>query len=182
MNIKPLLKSSIIFCMLATPLFAFAKINTIATDASITASVSHKLSTDQSLSGTNIDVKTVNGVVSLSGAVDSDTQASAATEIAQSTSFVKDVDTDNLAVKGSQHLVADSIITAKIKGMFIQKKLYGDNDIAAMSIKVETNNGIVSLSGTADNQKQIDNAIDIAKSISGVKSVESSITLNNMAQ
>jgi osmotically-inducible protein OsmY len=46
-----------------------------------------------------------------------------------------------------------------------------------MSIHVETNNGIVYLSGTADSKKQADNAIAIAQSVEGVKKVESSIKI-----
>ena len=79
-----------------------------------------------------IKIKTVNGVVNLSGNVDSDTQANTATELAQSTAGVKDVDSSNLTIKGSEHPVADAAITAKIKGMFIQQKLFGDKDISVM--------------------------------------------------
>ncbi len=121
-------------------------------------------------------------MVNLTGNVDSDSQASTAIEIAQSTAGVKDVDTSKLTVKGSQQPVADSLITAKIKGMFVQRKLFGSQDIAAMSIKVETDNGIVTLTGTADNQNQIENAIAIAKSISGVVDVKSSVQISTPNQ
>jgi len=63
--------------------------------------------------------------------------------------------------------------------MFIQQKLFGDKDVAAISIIVETNDGVVSLSGTADNQHQINNAIKIAKSIKGVKEVKSIVKISN---
>ncbi len=78
----------------------------------------------------------------------------------------------------SSNLAEDSAITAKVKGMFVQKKLFGDKDIAAITISVETTDGKVLLSGTADNQEQIDNAIKIAKSIEGVKSVQSTVTIS----
>ncbi len=64
--------------------------------------------------------------------------------------------------------------------VLIKEKLFTDKDIAAMTIKVETNNGIVSLSGVADNQAQADNAIKIAKTINGVKEVRSTIQLREI--
>jgi hyperosmotically inducible protein len=65
-----------------------------------------------------------------------------------------------------------------VKGMFIQEKLFGDKDIAAITIKVETVDGVVSLSGTADNKQQADNAIKLAKSVKGVKDVKSTIEIS----
>ena len=182
MYIKYLLKSFIAISIMSYPMHSIATVNYNAVDTDINSTVVSKLSSDKSLSGTTINVKTSKGIVSLSGNVDSDTQASAATEIAQSTPYVKDVNTKELTIKGSQQPVADSIITAKIRGLFLQKKLFGDKDIAAMSISVETNNGTVSLSGTADNKKQIQNAIVIAKSITGVKEVNSSVTISTVTQ
>ena len=182
MTIKSVISNITLFLFLACSLSAFAAVDYKAVDADLNTSISSKLSADPSLSGTNITVKTNKGVVSLIGNVDSDTQAVAATVIAQSTPYVKDVNTGKLTVKGSTQPIADTIITAKIRGMFLQKKLFGDKDVAAISINVETNNGVVSLSGTADNKKQIDNAIIIAKSVSGVKKVSSSVALSPSLQ
>jgi hyperosmotically inducible protein len=152
---------------------------TIVPDSTITKRIESKLSTDSTLTGMHINVSTNKGIVTLTGSVDATTQGSTAAEIAQSTDGVKQVDTTKLIVTGSTQPITDTFITAKIKGMFIQKKLFSDQDIAATSITVETNNGNVLLSGNADNQTQIDNAIQIAKSITGVKNVESSVKLTN---
>lgn len=150
----------------------------VAADAEITAAVQSKITNEAALSGTDITVSTANGVVSLSGSVESNAQASTAIELAQSTAGVTDVNITTLAVKGvSDQPLADTLITAKIKGMFIQQKLFGDVDISAMAINVETNNGVVTLSGKADNQTQVDNAITIAKSVTGVKSVKSTVQI-----
>jgi len=91
------------------------------------------------------------------------------------TSNIKDVDSSNSTVKESEHPFDDSLITAKVKGKFIQQKLFGSRDIAAITIEVETNNGVVALTGTADNQNQVNNAINIAKTVGGVKSVENMV-------
>jgi hyperosmotically inducible protein len=90
---------------------------------------------------------------------------------------VKDVDTSNLQVKKSSQPFTDLVITAKVKGAFIREKLFGVEDITPMSISVETNNGIVYLTGTAETKEQIDNAVKIARSISGVKNVRYRIQL-----
>jgi hypothetical protein len=66
---------------------------------------------------------------------------------------------------------SDTAITTNVKAKFVQEKLFGDADISAMSISVETTNGIVHLTGTADNKKQIKNAVKLAKSVDGVKGV-----------
>jgi hyperosmotically inducible protein len=175
MKIKRILV--VFFMMMCSINLAFA--NQTESDSNINSAVESKISSDSSLNGTSIKVKTTNGTVNLSGKVDSDTQADTATELAQSTDGVTDVDSSNLDIKGSRHPIDDSVITAKVKGMFIQQKLFGDKDISAMTIKVETNNGIVSLSGTANDQQQIDNAIKISKSIKGVKEVKSTIKVSN---
>lgn len=71
----------------------------------------------------------------------------------------------------------DALITAKVKGMFMQQELFGDKDISAMGIKVETVDGVVTLSGSADNKDQATNAEKIAKSVMGVKEVKSDVKI-----
>jgi len=154
--------------------FANSPITAIA-DTAITGMVKAKIVADPTLSNSQVDVTTNKGVVSLSGTVKTDSEADALVQIAQSISSVKDVNTSKLSVQESKHPMADTIITAKIKGLFIREKLFGDKDIAAMSIHVETNNGIVALTGTADSNQQASNAVKIAKSVKGVKNVESRI-------
>lgn len=149
-------------------------------DSQITSTIKDKFSNDNTLSNATLNVNTNKGVVNLSGNVDTVDQLSTATQIAQSTPGVVDVESSNVKVNnGSNRPFSDSLITAKIKGLFIQKKLFTDKDIAAMSISVETNNGVVSLSGTASNVEQIDNAIKIARSVKNVKAVKSTVTLKS---
>lgn len=144
-------------------------------DTALTAQIKNKMAADPSLKHAEITVTTNNGVVVLTGTVDTNAQANSAVEIAQATPGVHDVDTTHLAVKGSTQPMTDMFITAKVKGKFIQEKLFGDKDVAVMSISVETKDGIVFLTGTVDTQEQAENAVKIAKSVSDVKKVESSI-------
>ena len=143
----------------------------IVSDSVITAKVKSKLVADPGLSVFDVDVSTNNGVVTLVGLVNSDTDAAALIQLTQSTDGVKDVDTNKLEVKHSEHPIQDMAITAKVKGMFIREKLMGKNIPA--SVNVETNNGIVYLSGNVSDRQQVENAVQVAKNIRGVKNVES---------
>jgi hyperosmotically inducible protein len=60
-------------------------------DNSITASVQAKIAQDNSLSGTNVAVATQQGVVTLSGTVNSQAQANTVLNTAKSVAGVKDV-------------------------------------------------------------------------------------------
>ncbi len=72
---------------------------------------------------------------------------------------------------------SDTGITTNVKNSFLAEKVFGEGDISAMTIHVETVDGIVTLSGTADNQTQINNAITLAKQIEGVKEVKSTVEI-----
>ena len=68
-------------------------------------------------------------------------------------------------------VVKESVITTKIK-----TKLAAEHPGSMKHIKVDTNkNGVVSLTGTANNQEEINQAVTIARNTEGVKSVKSSL-------
>jgi len=68
--------------------------------------------------------------------------------------------------------VDDTAITTAVKGRFIDNK-----DVDATSIKVETLNGTVMLSGFAKNEKERTTAESIARNVNGVKSVKNEIAV-----
>ncbi len=142
-------------------------------DAKITETLTKLIKHSKVLSKLNVKVSTEKGVVSLVGEVDSDTEASSLVEHAESIIGVSDVDTSKLTVKSSKHPFADTMITAKIKGLLVREKLFGEKDVAAINTSVETTDGVVYLSGVLDNKDQINNAIAIIKkNIPEVKKVE----------
>lgn len=145
------------------------------TDKQINSSVKEKISKNPDLSGYAIDVVTNDGVVTLIGVVDSDKDAGLLIEETQSAPGVSDINVSELKLKNKQHPLEDTIITAKVKGKFIEKELFGKTKLEALGVHVSTKDGTVTLSGKAATQQQIDNAISIAKSVSGVKKVESDI-------
>lgn len=63
--------------------------------------------------------------------------------------------------------VDDTTITSKIKGDIIR-----DDDLRALQINVETMQGVVQLSGFVDSAKSKIKAVDVARRVSGVKSVK----------
>ena len=68
--------------------------------------------------------------------------------------------------------VDDSAITTSVKARYVENK-----DVDASSIKVETLNGTVMLSGFAKNSTERSTAEDIAMKVNGVKSVKNSIAV-----
>ena len=66
--------------------------------------------------------------------------------------------------------VDDSVITTKVKSL-----LAADDFLKSFQIGVETYKGTVQLSGFLNSQKAIDKAIEIARSVKGVKSVKNSL-------
>lgn len=83
----------------------------------------------------------------------------------------------NKIVKQSERSVQDTAITAKIKGIYIREKLFSEKDISMTGVNVETISGVVYLTGSVKTQAEVDNAIKLAKSIDGVKKVESKLNV-----
>lgn len=71
------------------------------------------------------------------------------------------------SVKG---YAGDATTTSEIKA-----RLLTDDIVPSRHVKVETTDGVVQLSGTADPQAQGDHAESIAKAIDGVKSVKNDL-------
>lgn len=66
----------------------------------------------------------------------------------------------------------DTALTTAVKASFI-----ADTTVSAARINVETFKGIVQLSGFANNQAEVDRAVQIASSTKGVKSVKNDIRI-----
>ena len=63
-------------------------------------------------------------------------------------------------------VVSDTWITSKVKSTFL-----ADKNLSALDIKVETNQGVVALSGTVKSEAERDLAITKAEGIKGVTAV-----------
>ena len=68
--------------------------------------------------------------------------------------------------------IEDGAITAKVK-----TALLADPDVKGLMIDVDTQNGVVTLKGTADKPANRDRAVAIAKDTGGVKSVQDQLVV-----
>jgi hyperosmotically inducible protein len=68
--------------------------------------------------------------------------------------------------------IDDTVVTASVKSALLT-----DADIKSFDFQVETRKGEVQLSGFAQNQAQIDRAMDLTRNVKGVKSVDNKLSL-----
>lgn len=151
-------------------------------DATITSTVKSKLLWNKNTDGLKIDVDTNLGNVKLSGTADTEGAKNLAGQLAGNTRDVASVNNQllvtaakpNLADKTKAvskevgHDISDGWITTKVKSMM----LYSSN-VQGSDIKVDTKNGVVTLSGKADSDAERALAIEMANNVRGVKSVQS---------
>jgi hyperosmotically inducible protein len=70
--------------------------------------------------------------------------------------------------------IDDAGITAKVK-----TALAGEKDVSAMAINVDTVQGNVTLSGRVSNPVEAERAVQVARSVEGVKSVDSKLAVGS---
>ena len=68
--------------------------------------------------------------------------------------------------------VDDAWITSKVKS-----KMIADDEVKAHNIDVDTDKGVVTLSGTAESWQEANKAADIARGVKGVTAVENDIRI-----
>jgi osmotically-inducible protein OsmY len=68
--------------------------------------------------------------------------------------------------------VDDSVITTKVKSL-----LAADDFLKSFQIGVESFKGTVQLSGFVNSQKAVDKAIEITRSVNGVKSIKNNLII-----
>lgn len=143
-------------------------------DASVTAAIIAKLTAEKNLPATDIKVSTYQGIVQLSGFVDTKDQVNRAGKIAKTSDGVKSVSNDLLVktkpANAATQYAKDSAITTKVK-----TKLAAADDVSATQIGVNTYNGVVQLSGFVDKGTNVDKAADVAKNTDGVTKVVSNL-------
>jgi len=121
------------------------------------------------LSGVDVST-TKDGVVRLSGRVNSESEAEQLVEATAKIDGVKDVDTDKLEVVGSKHPMADAYLTAKVMGKLIGAAV-SDKHFSNNDIHVETVKKVVYLSMAKGNPNEV-YAVKVAESVDGVKKVK----------
>ncbi|MGH9940155.1 MAG: BON domain-containing protein [Blastocatellia bacterium] len=146
-------------------------------DSAITTKVKSKLALDTETSALKIDVDTNSGVVTLTGATQTQAEKSEAERIARDTEGVTRV-VNNITVapggigvgekaeedvKGAGVTASDLIIQSKIKTRYVAEGIMGAS--------VDVKGGIVTLTGSVRNTQDKARAENIARATSGVKNV-----------
>lgn len=144
-------------------------------DSVVTARVKSALLADNDTKSFEIKVETRKGQVQLSGFVDTQARIDNAIALTRKVEGVAGVENgmtlkDGKATVGN--IVDDGIVTAKVKSA-----LLADPDIKSFDIAIATRKGEVQLSGYVNNQAQINRAIDIARGVEGVQSINNEMSI-----
>jgi osmotically-inducible protein OsmY len=127
--------------------------------------------------GTKTDVNVTDGIVTLSGVANSQAQKELTTEYAQDIDHVKEVKNEMTVVntpaqpdETTGEKIDNASITAQVK-----MSLMAHRSTSALKTKVETMNGVVTLSGNARNEAEKSLVTKLVSDIKGVNKV-----INNM--
>lgn len=161
-------------------------------DTAITAELKGKITESDLLDHTDISVETNNGVVALTGTVATEAQKAHAEELAKNTTGVVSVNNQlglnpdqgkgmvgsaeektKEAYSETKGELSNARITSEVK-----LKFAADDTVKALNIDVDTSNGTVTLNGTVNSKKELDQAVRLAKSVDGVKHVKSNLTIS----
>jgi hyperosmotically inducible protein len=150
-----------------------------AGDAGVTGAVKTKLAADDQVKAGQINVDTVNGVVTRTGNIDSQAAKDRAIQIARETKGVTQVK-DMISVRQSAasgdapspdrtvgERIDDAGITARVKS-----RLLDDPGTHGLKIDVDTREGVVYLTGSIPNAAERDKAVQIARATEGVRDVQ----------
>ena len=149
-------------------------------DATLVATVKSKLLWNSNTEGLDINVNAENGMVSLIGSAQSAEAKDLAGRLAANTEGVREVNnllsvsaTDSTAAKAQNAAdetaaaISDAWITSKVKSSFIYSR-----NLDGLNISVDTQKGMVSLSGSVLSNAEKQLAVETARNIRGVRGVD----------
>ncbi|MDA8166072.1 MAG: BON domain-containing protein [Desulfobacteraceae bacterium] len=136
-------------------------------DGAITARVNAAMVNDPEVKARQIDVDTLQGVVTLTGTVESEAVAKRAAEIARATEGVREV--RSYLQVGSKTF--GQAMDDKVTGARIKSDLISEPGIRSMNIDVDVEKGVVTLTGIVENAAQKDKILKIARGDFGVVKV-----------
>jgi hyperosmotically inducible periplasmic protein len=127
-----------------------------------------RLQQDTDLKNNRLQATVDNGVVTLKGTVDTEAERTKAGKLAM-VKGVSQVDNQlRVGSDGAKATVSDAAITARLK-----TELVGED--ALRSVRVQTNNAVVNLSGTVTSEAARQRALELAQTLTGVSRVEDNI-------
>jgi hyperosmotically inducible protein len=155
---------------------------TQTTDVGLTGLVKTKLAADTHVKASEITVETTDGIVTLTGNVDTQEARDRAVQLAKETSGVHGVK-DMISVRSGSEAgdapdpnrtvgtrIDDAGITMRVKA-----RLLDDPVVKGLQIDVDTRNGVVFLTGTVSNDAERAQAIQVARATEGVVNVEANL-------
>ena len=157
--------SALLLALLASPIVVFA---THETDRKIEAAAEASYNYRTVLEN-NVKVKAKDGVVTLTGTVQDKDERALAADTVENLPGVHAVKNE-IVVKSAYPEKSDSWIALKIRGRLLVK-----GSVSATNTKVAVEQGVVTLTGIAENSAQKDLTEVYAKEIDGVKSVRNRI-------
>lgn len=154
---------------------------TVVADAAVTTYVRAKLALDKNFSHYEIKVSTNNHIVDLSGMVNDPVEIKGIADMVSDTAGVRKVDATKITLRKDEQKFADAIITTKIFFNLVKAKWMNKQDIAFSTLHVNTKNGIVYLTGTAENSDQLQNALQAADEVKGVLRISSFVQIGKFS-
>ena len=145
---------------------------TTVSDSWITGKTKIALYADSRVSGTQVNVDTMSGMVHLRGKVDSAAAKAAAEEVARGIEGVRGVKNELQVVPASMKKaveVRDDEITTKVKARFAA-------DPKMKSLDVRTDNGVVTIDGRLPSITDSARASQLAREVPGVRAVRNDTT------
>lgn len=171
---------------LAVVVLALAVAACATTDTGLTGKVKAKLAAASDVPASKIEVATRNGVVTLTGNVDSAQIKERALQLARETKGVTDV-VDMISVQTAEgngnapepsRTVGDRIDDAGIT-MKVKASLLDDPVVKGLRIDVDTREGVVYLTGNVASENEKAQAIRVAKGTEGVREVQANLTIKS---
>src|SRR5262245_23540368 len=150
-----------------------------SSDAATSRKVKTALGLSKRLAGFDIEVKTSDGVVALTGQVPSEDVKSLAGEIAKDTENVKEVRNEIAVDPGAApssertHVEDLEIRASVLEGLAHSRELGGKN------VDVRVENRVVTLSGSVDTAAQRNGAEQVARAVDGVAGVTNNLAATN---
>lgn len=123
---------------------------------------------------TEVDVK--DGIVTLRGDAKNQAEKDLTTEYVMDIEGVKDVKNELTVAKADKETLGEKIDDSSITAQVKMSLLY-HRSTSGLKTKVETKDGVVTLSGKAKNSAEKDLATKFAKDVNGVKAVENLMTI-----
>ena len=139
-------------------------------DATISTKIESKLAADPEVSAFNVDVDTINGIVTLRGEVEKASARTEAYELALNTKGVQEVRNEIRVVSPAEEddeELSDGWITTKVKA-----KITADPQLNPFNIDVDTEDGVVILSGIVESEESRQEAEKLARDTKGVVDVD----------